>query len=55
VEGAQALERGAGLAQADALADQLGQVELLFDLCCYANGRGESPVSVVTTSFDETL
>jgi len=33
MERAQALERGARLAQLDALADQLDQVELLLYLC----------------------
>jgi hypothetical protein len=37
VERAQALERRAGLAQADALADQLGQIQFLLDFSCYAD------------------
>jgi hypothetical protein len=37
VERAQALERRAGLAQADALADEFGEVDLLLDLSCYAD------------------
>jgi hypothetical protein len=33
VERAQALERGARLAQLNALPDQLDEIELLFDFC----------------------
>jgi hypothetical protein len=42
VERAQALERSARLAQLDALADQLDQIELLFDFCGDSNGRGRN-------------
>jgi hypothetical protein len=54
VERAQALEARAGLAQLNALTDQLGEVDLPFDFSCYANGRGGSPALVVMDSSDET-
>ena len=40
---AQALERGASLAQLDGLADQVYEIDLLLDFSGYANGRGGPP------------
>jgi hypothetical protein len=43
VKRAQALERGARLAQLDGLADQVYEIDLLLDLSGYAYGRGGPP------------
>ncbi|MGI8928746.1 MAG: hypothetical protein ACR2H0_04685 [Candidatus Limnocylindrales bacterium] len=45
MERAQALERGASLPKLNGLADEIDEIDLLFDLCGYANGRGRPPVN----------